>query len=97
MKRTIKPIITASERVSFDTLDRGDLRTIGLILDQPGYKLLRSCLTGEYARVNSLGAIVGDAFKDGKQVGRAECLIALQAKLDMMEANARKEAARDEE
>jgi hypothetical protein len=96
-RSAIKPVISLAEKLTFDTLDRGDLLTIGLILDEPGWGLVKSCILGEYARMNSLGGVTGDPFKDGKLVGRAEGLNVLQTKIEAMEAEVRKEAARNEE
>lgn len=74
-----------SEARTFDALDDGDLATIGLIMSEPGWTILKECIEAEHRRMNSVYSISGDAFKDGKIVGRCEGISVVLSHIDILE------------
>jgi len=53
-------------------IETSDLKLIAMIVNEPGMKLIEKFIHDKFKGYDTISRISGNAFDDGKQVGKAE-------------------------
>jgi hypothetical protein len=56
-------------------IESSDLKLIAMIISEPGMKLIEKEIFAKFKGYDTISRILGDAFLDGKQVGKAEAFL----------------------